>query len=289
MGLVHSKYICFNGTFVKTDKPVLHYNNRGLRYGDAIFESLRSVANKPLFFTDHYHRLALGMQQMKFELPEHFTLEYLYLLCEKLLTRNRIFKGGRLRITVFRDSAGNYIPADNKIAFIIECEPVDSEFFRLNKVGKNLGIYVDDKIPINRFSNFKHANSICYVMAGLFAKENNYDECLLVNENGHLAEAISSNFFIYKNNALFTPSVREGCVNGIMRKQIIETARATGIQVFDDLPVQEKDIAEADEVFTTNAVKGIQWILSYKLKRYYHTMATKLLGLVNQKVEKEIS
>ena len=288
MGLSQSKYICHNGINIKADKPVLHYHNRGFRYGDAIFESIRSVGNQPLFFKEHYQRLTKGMKQLQFAVPEHFHMDYLYELCEKLLTKNRIFKGGRLRITVYRESAGNYMPVENRISFIVECEPVTTELFALNKDGKNLGIYADDKVPINRFSNFKHANSLCYIMAGLFVKNNQYDECILLNENGHLCEAISSNFFVYKKNALFTPSLKEGCVDGIMRQKVIHLAKNNNIPVFENIPLLQQDLINADEIFTTNAVKGIQWVLSYKDKRYYHTLATKLTGFLNREIEKMI-
>ncbi len=288
MGLSQSTYICYNGVNMKGDKPVLHYYNRGLRYGDALFESIRSIANHPLFFKEHFQRLTNGMKQLQFEPPEHFHLDYVSELCEKLLTKNKIFKGGRLRITVYRDSTGNYIPVENKISFIIECEPVSTELFVLNTKGKNLCIYAGDKVPVNRLSNFKHANSLCYVMAGLYAKNNQYDECFLLNENGHLCEAISSNVFVYKKQALFTPSLKEGCVDGIMRRKIVDLAKKNNIPVFDNIPLIQQDLVDADEIFTTNAVKGIQWIGSYKNKRYYHSLASKLTGTLNQEIEKTI-
>jgi branched-chain amino acid aminotransferase len=288
MGLNKQKYLCHNGTFVNADKPILHHSNRGLRYGDAVFESIRTIANQPLFFDAHFNRLSSAMKLLKFEPPAGFTIDYLLSLTNKLLTRNRIFKGGRLRLTVFRDSRGNYAPTSNNVSFIIESVPIEDEFFTLNKHGKHLGIYPEDKISVNRFSNFKHANSLTYVMAGLFAREHQYDECFLLNENGHLCEAISSNFFVYKKNALFTPSLKEGCVDGIMRQQVINVAKKNNIPVFDNLPLLQPDIVDADELFTTNAIKGIQWILSYRDKRYYHTMATKLTGFLNQEVRKMI-
>lgn len=285
MSFTDAKYFCYNGTFFRADKPILHHQNRGFRYNDAFSEGIRSIGNQPLFFDDHFSRISKAMQLLQFAPPTHFNKYYLRSLTEKLLTKNRIFKGGHILVILFRDGEGAYAPENNHISFIIECQPFPYVGYTSNKKGKKITIYSEDKIPLNRFANFKHSNHIIYLMAGLFAKSNGYDDLLLLNENGHLCQAIGSNFFLYKHQALYTPSMKDACIDGIIRQQIIRIAKASGISVFDDLPIKQGDLLDADEIFTTDPVNGIEWVLSYKNKRYFHSLSDELIRSLNKEVQ----
>ena len=105
----------------------------------------------------------------------------------------------------------------------------------------------------------------------------------MLNKHGRIAEATSSNVFLYKNNNIYTPSLDEGCVAGVMRKQILRIAEKLNINIFEGM-VNGSMLQQADELFLTNAVKGIQWVESYKDKQYINETIKQIIEELNQTV-----
>jgi len=106
---------------------------------------------------------------------------------------------------------------------------------------------------------------------------------LLINENGTICEAISSNVFVVKNGTLFTAPLTEGCVAGIMRKQIMHMATENKILTFES-PLTMYTLLNGDEVFLTNSIQGLQWVGQYKDRFYTNKLSQffheKLLDLI---------
>jgi len=96
-------------------------------------------------------------------------------------------------------------------------------------------------------------------------------------------ETISSNIFLYKNHNLYTPSIDEGCMEGVMRKQIIKIAKEMNINVFEGI-INGSMLLQADEMFLTNAISGIKWVVSYRQKRYFNKATKEILERLNQLV-----
>ena len=139
------------------------------------------------------------------------------------------------------------------------------------------------KKPIDVLSGFKSGNSMIFVLAGLYAKEKGVNNCLILNNKNTIAEAIGANVFVVKGNVILTPSLQEGCVDGIMRRVVIETARQNGIKIYDNCSIELKDLERADEIFLTNAINGIQWVSAFNKNRYFNKMSKSLLSLINKK------
>jgi branched-chain amino acid aminotransferase len=118
-------------------------------------------------------------------------------------------------------------------------------------------------------------------MAGIFKMQHGLDECILVNDKGAITEAISSNIFAVKNGVLYTSPISDGCIDGVMRKKIIEIAEANRIAVYE-LSIMQNVLLGADELFLTNAINGIRWVVAYKQKRYFNNTAKKLLEKLNE-------
>jgi len=200
------------------------------------------------------------------------------------LTKNKIFKGGRVRLTVFRKSGGFYSPETKEINYLIQTEHLKHDQYVLNTKGFNIDIFEEVQKPLNIFSGLKTTSSIFYVMAGIFKSDNKLDECLIINEKGNIAEGISANVFIVKEKNIYTPSLKSGCLNGVMRKKIIDIAKKEKLTVFDDVPIKLADIMTADELFFTNAITGIRWVLGFKQRRYYNKVAKQLNQKLNESV-----
>jgi len=119
-------------------------------------------------------------------------------------------------------------------------------------------------------------------LAGIFKNENKLDECILVDEQGNFVETISSNIFIVKNKTISTPSITNGCINGIMRNEIISIAKNQNFTIVESSNLNEKDLFEADEIFITNAVNGIRWVVGFKERRYFNKVAKNLIDELNK-------
>jgi branched-subunit amino acid aminotransferase/4-amino-4-deoxychorismate lyase len=256
------------------------FANRAFRYGDALFESIRVCNNKLMFLRDHITRLKLGMTVLRMNLPAEFNTENLQELIIQLLKHNAHAPHARVRLTVFRNEGGYYTPETNDISFLIESEELEKEY-EVNSKGFWADVYSDIKKPINKLSNIKTGNALLYVMAGLAKQSMKLDECFLINDNGSICESISSNIFVVKNGTLYTPALTDGCVAGIMRKQIMALANVNKILVFESA-VTDYTLSNADEVFLTNSISGVQWVGQYKQKYYTNKLATFFTDKLNQ-------
>lgn len=284
MGTEAKRYINLNGQVLSAGEPHIFHNNRSFCYGDSLFETIHANGVKLHFFEDHFERLSKGMKVLKMEAPLLFSQKYIEEEITGLIKRNRLFTGNRVRLSVFRNAGGYYTPTDNQVTWIIEVSPISLSEYRLNEKGLRVSIYDAIRKPVNFLSSFKTGNSLLYTMAGLFKKENNLDDCLLINEGGNLVEATSSNVFLVKNRSLLTPPAGEGPVLGILRKQILRIARELKISVYEQ-ELKPGYLLDADECFLTNTVSGISWVLGYKNKRYYNKVAAELLDELKKEMK----
>ncbi len=276
-------YSILNGKLVDADAKILTAQNRGFKYGDGVFETIRIVGGMPFNVENHVSRMLNGMRIIKMNVPKHYTTSYFEELIEQLSKSNRIMEGGRARITVFREGSGAFIPESNDVRFLISVEAYDHNGFTLNKDGLNIGLYQEYQKTVDRLSVFKTCNSLPYILAGVYAKENNYDDVLILNSKGSIIEAVSSNIFIVSNGVLYTPSLDDGCVGGTMRMNVINCAIANGIKVYE-CSLSPQNLLAADEIFLTNAISGINWVSGYKTKRYFHSVAGEMIRLVNASI-----
>lgn len=274
-------YINHNGTLIKSDKPFLTVDNRAFRYGDALFETMRMSQGNVLFLENHLQRLKDGMHYLKMKIPTHFSPLYFRNLLRELTEKNTLFNA-RIRLQVYRNDGGLYTPATHATSFVIQMEPVQDTHYVLNTEGLNIALYEEIAKPICKLSNLKTTNSIYSVLAGIYKKEHHLDDCLLLNSEGNIAEAVSSNIFMVRENIFYTPSLNSGCVAGIMRDQLIKILRKNKKKIHETT-FPPDDLLSADEIFLTNVVSGIRWVKRYKGKIYSNKMTQWLMGNLNKK------
>ena len=274
-------YIYNNGEFLDSSIPSIHISNRGFRYADGFFESIRIMDGKPVFLENHFSRITDAMKAFSLETPEGFSKTRLNEEILALLDKNGIHQGGRCRVTFSRKSEGFYSPEENNMEYIIEAhEKIDNDF-TLNEVGKVVDLFPDIKKQINKFSPFKNLNCQIYIHASLFAKEKMFDDALIQNEKMGIIESTVSNIFLVSNGVLYTPGIVEGCVGGTMRMTIINLALQNNIKVYE-CNLTPQNLLAADEIFLTNAISGIAWVSSYRTKRYFNNTSKKLVALLNE-------
>jgi branched-chain amino acid aminotransferase len=273
-------YICFNGEILPSVSFSLSPENRAFRYGDAVFETIRCFGNRPMFLELHYKRLVKAMKVMQMNTSCIPFPDILEKRIESLINRNKFFVSSRIRLTVFRNDGGFYTPTTHQCSYLIEASPLSEPSYQLNEKGMIAGVYPEMTKSKNVLSQFKTANALISVMAGLYKLQNNLGECLIINTDGKIVEAISSNLFWYRNEVLYTPSVSSGCVDGVMKNIVMELAQNLNLKVLETQGVDEHVLMTSDEIFVTNAIQGIQWIVGMGDKRYYNQKAKQLmLGL----------
>lgn len=277
------QYINHNGIFFEADKPVINVNNRSFRYGDALFETIRIANKKPQYIKEHYQRLLKGVEVLKMTLNPNFNAPFLEKIILELAQKNGVDTDGRVRLTLYRNVGGMYAPSENQTSFLLEVYPLEEKNYVLNTKGFTIDLFSDFKKPQNVLSSIKSANSIVYVMAGIYKNEQKLDECILLNDKHHIIETISSNIFAVKNGVLYTPPVSDGCVDGVMRKKIIEIANENKIAVYE-ISIMQNVLLAADELFLTNTIHGIRWVVAYKQKRYFNNTSKKLTEELNKLV-----
>lgn len=273
--------INFNGATVSEDTNIL-VQNRGFLYGDAVFETVKIVNGKILFFEDHYFRLMSSMRVIRMEIPMDFTMEYLEEQILTLVKLNGIESSSRARITVCRNDGGYYLPQNNTVSFLIQATPLENTVYFLNEGEYEVDLFKDFYITKQLLSSIKTTNRLINVTGSIYADENGLDNCILLNDSKNVVEALQANIFMLKGNQLITPPVSEGCLNGVMRKQILALAKKiNGIEVVEDI-ISPFDLQKADELFVTNVIKGVQPITKYRKKEFSIEVSKTLVAKLNE-------
>ena len=273
-------FINYNGDILPGNQPVLSIDNRAFRYGDGLFESMRYLNGKLRYAELHAERLQRGMQALKLEGYSKVNASFLIKKVEELISRNSYGRNARVRITVFRDSEGLYSPSGNQFGYAIEMTRTDESSYILPAKGLIVDVFDEVTKPVNSLSIHKTCNSLVYVMAGIYRKENSLDEVFVLNSNGFLCEAMSSNVFVVFKKKIYTPALSEGCIAGVMRSVVMKLAGDNGMEVIE-AQINPDILNEADEVFLTNATRGIQWVMGFNIKRYFNEVSKELLDKLN--------
>lgn len=259
--------------------------NRAFLYGDAVFETLKTLDGKILFAEDHYFRLMASMRILRMEIPVVFTQEYLEEQVKSLLSAmDNAHASYRVRITCYRKNGGKYTPKNRSIDYIISAEPLNTTVYTMDNSDYEVEIYKDFHVSKHLLSTLKTTNKLVHITASIFAEENNHQNCLLINDEKNIIEAIQSNIFLVKDNIISTPKLEDGCLNGIMRKQIIQLIEKAENLVLEERSISPFELQKADELFLTNTIQGIQPITKYRKKSYQNVVSTQLLGMLNAKV-----
>ena len=273
--------INFNGILQDSDTNLLD-QNRGFLYGDGVFETLKIVGGKILFFEDHYFRLMAAMRIVRMEIPMNFTLEYLEEQVLSLVEKNKIEQSARARITVYRNNGGLYLPTNNTVSFLIQTSAIENPVYSISEKEYEVDLYKDFYIPKQLLSTLKTTNKMIPVTGSIYAKENDLDNCILLNDSKNVVEALQGNLFMRMGNTLITPPISEGCLNGIMRKQILSFAKKeTNLEVVEQV-ISPFDLQKADELFVTNVIRGIQPITKYRKKEFEQDTAKVLNTILKQ-------
>jgi branched-chain amino acid aminotransferase len=275
--------INFNGTIVSQDTNILT-QNRAFLYGDAVFETVKIINNKILFLEDHYFRLMSSMRVIRMEIPMNFTMEYFEEQILSLIKINELSDSSRARITIYRNDEGYYLPKNNNVSFLIHTVPLENTYYSIEQKEYEVDLYKDFYVTKQLLSSIKTTNRIINITGSIYANENGLDNCVLLNDSKNVVEALQGNLFMLLGNRLITPPVSEGCLNGVMRKQILGLAKKIEQLEVVEEAISPFDLQKADELFITNVIKGIQPITKYRKKTFTTKVASQLVQMLNEMI-----
>jgi branched-chain amino acid aminotransferase len=277
--------INFNGKLIE-DSSFITSENRGYKYGDAVFETIKAVHGKLLFWEDHYFRLMASMRIMRMEIPMNFTMEFLESEVLKTIESNSLLKSSaRIRLNVDRGDGGKYLPKENKISYNISVEALGSDFYSVSKNATyTVDLYKDFFVAPGLLSTLKSNNKAINVLGSIYAEENGWDNCLLLNTNKNVVEALNGNLFVVKGETIKTPPLEDGCLKGVMRKQLIDVIMNSGDYVIEEASISPFELQKADELFISNVITGVQPILKYRKKDFVTTISEDIVKRLNIKL-----
>ena len=260
--------INFNGIIESENKLTLSINNRAFKFGDGLFETIKVEQGKIAFAEDHYFRLMASMRMLRMDISMKFTLEFFIQEIFRTIEANKL-TNARVRFTIYRNGNGLYLPEDNTTSYLIEANQLS---YNLKK-SYEIDLFKDYYINSGMLSTLKTNNKILNVIANIYADENGLDNCILLNEKKQIVEAINSNIFIVKGNDIFTPALSEGCLKGIVRKNVISIIKHLPDYDIHETAISPFELQKADEVFLTNTIVGIQPVSKYRKKIFKISLA----------------
>jgi aminodeoxychorismate lyase len=257
--ICNMSFFNYNGKIYKTDTPVIGVDNRGLRYGDGIFETMKMQQGKINFVDEHFARLWKGLQKLQFDIPKNFTPDYLQQQIETTAKKNEHALAGRIRLQIIRGDGGLYDAKNNFPNYIIQTWALPKENNTLNTNGLVVGFYDEVKKNYDAISNLKHNNYLHYVLAALHAKKNKWNDAIVLNTQNNICDTTIANIFLIKDNVVLTPGLNQACVAGVMRNCVINVLKQHNFKVVET-SITPEALLQADEIFVTNAIYNIRWI-----------------------------
>lgn len=271
-----------NGQLFEEKEASLSIANRGFAYGDAVFETIRVINSRIIFWEDHYFRLMASMRIMRMEIPATFSPEFLEAEILQIVRENDLFDTqARVKLNVSRQAGGFYTPQTNEIDYLVTAEALPDAFYLLNEDFYEVELFKDHYVAKGLLSTLKTNNRAVNVLAGIYAMENDYHNCLLLNEQKNVVEALNGNIFLVVGNVIKTPPITDGCLKGITRGKILEIIKKLPDYTLEEASISPFELQKADEMFISNVVMGIQPVKKYRKKEYSSEVAKVLLGRLN--------
>ena len=275
-------FFIYNNKFYPANTPVISSGNRSLRYGDGLFETMKIIKGKIINREFHFERLFNGLALLQFDLPQNFNSIFLEKKINGLVKKNKHSASARIRLMIFRGDGGIFDIENLHPDYIIESWPLSNEV-QLNENGLIVDVFPDAKKSCDSFSNLKSNNYLPYVMAGLYAKKNKLNDCVVLNSFGRVCDSAIANIFIIKKDKIFTPPLSEGCVAGVMRRWMLEKFDLKKYRILEK-NISIMDILTADEFFLTNSIYNLRWVKSFKEKKYSNKISKEIYSYILQHI-----
>ena len=256
-----------NGSFVEESDAFISVNSLGFRYGDGFFDTIKFVNGSIALEQLHQKRIASSLVALHFEESNLVSPISIHHAINTLVKQNGLQQRARVRLMVFRGEGVIHSSVSSQPNLLIQVAPLAGERIQLNTEGWTLGTFYDGIKAADAFAGIKSNNYLLYTMASKEAKRNNWDDALVLNQYGRAADTSIANIWAIKHNVLYTPAIKEGPVEGVMRQFLLQLCHEHQINVIVD-KLAPAFLYEADGLFLTNAIIGVKWIAQFESKQY---------------------
>ena len=229
-------------------------DNCAFRYGYGLFETMLYRNGEIRLAGYHWERLFAGLRQLHFHIPVLFTPEKLAGQVARTVKHNKGEDLCRVRLQLYAGGGGLYSTESRDPSFVIECFPLQLSTITWNENGLVAGIAQGLAKSNDSLANLKSCNALIYAIAARQAQENKWNDALVCNTDGNIIESTIANLFWIKDGSVYTPPLSDGCIAGVMRRHILSQAKVL------EKSCTISDLEGAEEVFTSNAVRGIRWV-----------------------------
>jgi len=275
-----SIFFNYNGHVYPEGTPVVGPDNRGLRYGDGIFETMHYSNGRIRLKAYHFERLFSSMWLLRFNTGT-LNADFLETQVDELCRMNG-HDSARIRLMVLRGEGGLYEPVIGP-QYIIQSWALEH---KPRPEGLLVDIYPGAKKNCDPLANIKSNNFLPYTMGALYARQHMLDDCILLNHHGRITDTTIANIFIIKDNEITTPLLSEGCIAGVMRRFVIETLRKEGYFIHE-AEVETALLDAADEVFVTNALNPVRFVRQYRNRKYDNTVYSSIYNIIEEALKKK--
>lgn len=240
-------------------EPLFTAQNRGFKYGDGVFETIKVYNETIPLAAYHFDRLFISLLLLKIN-AAHINTSLLTAQILELCRMNQCLASARVRLAVYRNE-------DNTAGYVIEAVSLDEAISQWNDNGFTIDVFPDVRKSMDALANLKTANYLPYILADIYSKEKGLDECIIRNNHNHICDASKANIFLISKKDIYTPALHQGCVNGVMRRYLVAQLKAYGYEVHQT-EIDETFLQSADEVFLTNALIGMRWVKQFRARQY---------------------
>lgn len=260
--LIRLRYTNLNGKIIEAENATVSADNRAFRYGYGLFETMLIKDGKIALAQYHWERLQAGLKALRLELPKLLTIAILEEEVLKTVRKNKMEQLCRVRLQLYTDDGGLFDGKTQKPQYIVECYPLEEHISQLNETGLVMGIAEGLTKANDSIANYKTTNALVYALAAQQAKENKWNDALILNSAGNIIETTIANIFWIKDGKVYTPPLSEGCISGVMRRYISEHAAV------QEQPLTPDVLIHADGVFLSNTIRRIKWVAAIEDHTY---------------------
>ena len=283
---LRSGHIWLDGKFVDWKKAKIHVLTHGLHYGSCVFEGSRVYDGKIFKLNEHTERLYNSAKLLGFKIPYS---KKKIISVSKLLIKKQKIKNGYLRPFAWRGSEMMAISAQKTTIHVALAAWEMSTYFNPQKQLKGIKLQTAYwRRPAPNTAPTQAKPSGLYMICTLskhYAEMKHYDDSLMLDYKGRVAESTGSNIFIVKKGILYTP-IADCFLNGITRKTIVSLAKKNNIKVYEK-HIFPKELLKAEEVFLTGTAVEITPVSQIDNKKFKIGPVTKkLIELFNNLVGK---
>ena len=279
-------FIWLDGRFVKWNQAKLHVLSHGLHYASCVFEGARIYNGKIFKLNEHTKRLFFSSKILGFKLP--YKEKVINKACEQIVKKQKI-KNGYLRPFAWRGSEMMAISAQNTTIHVAIATWEMSTYFDKRKKFNGIKLKTSKWIrPPSNTAPIQAKAAGLYMICTLskhIAEKKGFDDSLMLDSNGYVAESTGANIFFVKNNKLYTP-IADCFLNGITRQTVIKLAKKNNIKIIEKR-ILPRELLKADEIFLTGTAVEITPISQIDNKKFNVGVITKkLISLFSDLVEK---